>query len=70
MTEDVIITMDDIIKAGHCASGARRYFRAHGMDFNDFMRNGISATEFMEKGDALAVRVVARKLAREEAARG
>lgn len=70
MTEDPIITIDDIVKAGHCASGARRYFNEHGMDFRAFMREGIRASEFIEKGDALAARVVARKLAREEAARG
>lgn len=60
----MIITIDDIIKAGICASGARRWFNAHGLDFRDFMRNGIDAELLLATGDAYARQVVDRKLER------
>lgn len=62
---DIIIRIDDIRRAGHCVRGAGRYFEAHGMDFRSFIKNGIPADEFIEKGDALALRVVQRKIERE-----
>lgn len=61
----MLIRIDDIIKAGICASGARRWFHAHGLDFRDFMKNGISAEDLLATGDAYAEQVVARKLERE-----
>ena len=53
----MIITIADIRLAGHCTRGARRWFDAHGLDFRRFMREGIDAAEFVEKGDDLARRV-------------
>lgn len=58
------IVMDDITKAGICASGARRWFHAHGLDFRDFMANGIDAEALLATGDAYARQVVDHKLER------
>lgn len=55
------ITINDIRAAGYCASGARRWFEAYGLNFRDFLANGISAEALLATEDALAVRVVARK---------
>jgi hypothetical protein len=63
------ITMTDVQLAGHCAHGARAWFRAHGLDFRSFLREGIEAEVLVEKGDALAKRVVDLK-AKREAGRG
>jgi|GEM_PF-2049013 len=62
--EGLTITMTDVVVAGHCASGARRWFHAHGLDFHAFMNAGINAVEFVEAGDDLARQVVDRKLER------
>lgn len=62
---DLIITIDDIMKAGHCPKGARRAVEAVGADFRSFLKHGMSADEFLAKGGGLAEQVVARKLERE-----
>jgi arsenate reductase-like glutaredoxin family protein len=62
-----IVTIQDIRDAGYCPSGARRWFEAHGLDFRDFMANGISEETFLATGDAMATRVVALKRTHEEA---
>ena len=62
--DKLIITVDDVQKAGHCARGARRWFEAHGLDFKSFLKNGIDAELFVEKGDYLAKDVVDKTIAR------
>lgn len=60
---DLIITIDDVRKAGFCAGiKTKRWFIDHGFDFQTFIRCGVPAAEFLEKGDALAERVVEVKL--------
>lgn len=59
--EDPIITIDDIRKVGICAAGARRWFSANGLDFRDFMANGIPASVLDATGDAQAFRVTTAK---------
>lgn len=62
---DLTITMDDVKKAGFCAGlKTRRWFVDHGFSYQTFIREGVSAAEFLEKGDALAARIVALKLGR------
>lgn len=58
MTEDFIITARNLQAKGFCASGARRWFTAHGLDFNDFLKNGILASELLATGDGMAARAV------------
>lgn len=62
---ELTITIDDVKKAGFCAGiKTRRWFVDRGFDYQAFVREGVSAAEFLEKGDALAERVVAVKLGR------
>lgn len=58
------ITITDIRAAGHCARGAKAWFERHDLDFKDFLKNGIEEEELLKSGDALAVRVVDMKRAR------
>lgn len=63
---DSRVTIQDIIAAGYCASGARRWFRANNLDFAAFLRDGLDRDTFLGTGDALAQKVVDRM----DAARG
>lgn len=58
-----IITMAQIRAAGGCASGVRAFFTRYGLDFRDFMENGIEAGALLATGDALAVDVVIKTFA-------
>ena len=61
----MLITIDDVRRAGYCASGARAWFRARGMNFADFLKNGMDSEDFLEQGDELAQTVVDKKIERE-----
>ena len=59
MEEDIIITADDVVRAGHCiVPGLRDWCKAHDLDFRTFIKSGYRASVLLEKGDALAVRVI------------
>jgi len=54
----VRITMRDIRAAKMCSRGARQFFDRHGLDWGDFVRNGV-LIEIIEKiDDAMAQQVV------------
>lgn len=57
---DFTITVSDIVRAGHCARGARRFFTEKGFDAREVFRNGISARELLSTGDGNAEQVVQR----------
>jgi hypothetical protein len=60
---DLIITVRDISRAGFCiARGAKPWFRDHDLDFREFLKNGILATELAATGDAIALQVVSRTI--------
>ena len=59
---DLTITMDDILRAGHCARGTRRWFDEFGLDFRAFLKSGIPATDLAATGDGLAIQVIKRTL--------
>ena len=46
-------------RPGQCRGGARDFFRAHGLDWQDFVRNGIAAERLEATGDAVALELVA-----------
>lgn len=54
----MIIKFEDIMASGHCARGTRRWFNQYGLDFKDFMKNGIEEEKFLATGDGLAIQVV------------
>ena len=57
MSEAVIVTMRDIRAAKMCSRGSRAFFIRHGLDFSDFVANGILAEKLEATGDAMAIRV-------------
>lgn len=58
-----LILIEDIRKVKGCSRGARAFFKRHGLDWNDFIDNGIEEEVILATGDAMALDVV-------EAARG
>ena len=46
-------------RPGFCRGGARDWFRAHGLDWDDFVRNGIAHEAMEATGDALGLALVA-----------
>jgi hypothetical protein len=61
---ELIITLNDIRHAGRCGAGTKRWFQAHGLDFRDFVKNGIPASKLTATGDHYALDVVAKAEAR------
>lgn len=59
-------------RPGFCRGKSRDWFRAHGLDWSDFVRNGIAAEVMEATGDGLALALVrwARECAAKEAADG
>lgn len=52
------IYMSDIRKARMCASGTRAFFLRQGWDWQDFLKNGRDAQDFIDTNDAMALQVV------------
>jgi hypothetical protein len=52
------VTIDDVRRAGHCVKGAREWFDRHGLDFRDFIQNGIEEKKFLASGDDIAAAIV------------
>jgi len=57
MTQTVI-TIDHVRAAGLCVNGTRTWFARHGLDFREFLREGLDADTLLATGDAMALRVV------------
>lgn len=55
----------DLRAARICFDGARPWFRRHGLDWQEFVANGIEAEQLEATGDALAFRVTAEARMRE-----
>jgi hypothetical protein len=66
----LVITMTDIIKAGYCGQGARRWFHAKELDFRGFLKNGIPAEDLIATGDAMAFATVEKRIERDWLAGG
>lgn len=60
-----MITITDVRAAGHCARGAKAWFEYYGLDFRDFLKNGIDDEVFLATGDAHAIEIVRRKRLRD-----
>ena len=52
------ITMRDIRAAKMCSRGARQFFDRHGLDWGDFVRNGVLIEIIENIDDAMAQQVV------------
>lgn len=61
MADDFLVLPKDAQAAGFClVPGVRDFALRIGMDFRDFMRNGIPASVLIALGDSLADRTVAK----------
>ena len=62
ITDDTIITANDVHLAGHCITpGLRDWCAANNLDFRKFIREGCPVGVFLATGDELAARVVRLK---------
>lgn len=64
MTAPLIVRIEDVRAVPLCTRGARRWFDGYGLDFRDFLINGIAAETLAALDDALANRVIAAAEAR------
>lgn len=55
----MIIRISDGRAIGYCAAGQRHWFKKHGLDFKDFLRNGIDAEIVREIGDKVGLDLIA-----------
>lgn len=46
-------------RCGYCRNGGKAWFARHGLDWADFVRNGIPAEKMAATGDALGLALVA-----------
>lgn len=65
MEEDFTVTVKDLRylregNTGFCVRGIKAWAASHGLDFEDFVRNGIKASTLIATGDTLALQVVER----------
>lgn len=60
MIDDPIITVSDLIPP-YCPWGVRRWMRENGVDFADFLKNGVKASVLTATNDLKALEIVARK---------
>jgi hypothetical protein len=54
----VKVTMADARACKMCARGARAFFRRHGLDWSQFIREGVESDVLVSTGDAMAPKVV------------
>jgi hypothetical protein len=66
----VIVTMRDVRATKGCARGARAFAQRHGLDWTDFLENGVDATVLEATGDHMALQLAAHARKRAEAGRG
>lgn len=41
-----------------CSKGARTFFTRYGLDWNDFLKNGVEVEKVLATGDAMGKKVV------------
>jgi len=66
MSNDVIVTIDDVRAVGLCVNGSRAWFERQGLDFRAFLRNGLDAEALLATNDAMALRAVEHARTRQE----
>lgn len=54
----MIVTLQDARALRYCSRGIRQFFARHGLDYSDFLRNGIPARDLRATGDAMALKVI------------
>lgn len=54
----MIITNQDLQALGYCNKGSRSFAAKHGLDWCEFVKNGLPEEIFTQTGDAMAIRLV------------
>ena len=54
MTQEIIVTVKHIRAANLCARGARQWFTARNLDYNEFLLRGLPISQIDAVDDALA----------------
>lgn len=65
--QNITITADDMRLSGYCVAGSRYWAEHQGLtrdEWRDFIKNGWPAQKLLDRGDALADRLVREALAR------
>ena len=55
----ILVRIEDVRAAGLCVSGARQWFASNGLDFREFLKEGLPAPVLAALGDSLADRAIA-----------
>ncbi|HDR1035406.1 hypothetical protein [Pasteurella multocida] len=56
--EKLMITMQDMRRVSFCASGVEMFFKREGLDFDEFLQNGIDAQVLLDTGSVFARKCV------------
>lgn len=56
--DNIIITMQDMRRVGFCAAGVEAFFKREGLDYADFLQNGIDSGVFLATGSVFARKCV------------
>lgn len=54
----MIITIDHVKAHGYCAKGARAFLKEYGLNWQDFLANGIESSTLLATGNAMAIELV------------
>lgn len=54
----MIITIDHVKAQGYCAKGARVFFKEYGLNWQDFLTNGIESNTLLATNNELAITLV------------
>lgn len=55
---DILVTVQDCRKLGYCMKQVRPWFSVVGLDFREFVKNGVPASKLLETDNIYATRVV------------
>lgn len=55
---DAPIRSRELVQCGMCTKGQKQWFEERGLDFRDFLKNGIAADTLLATGDGLATKAV------------
>lgn len=66
---DRVITVTDLRRAGHCATGIKNWFDTQQLDFKDFLKNGIPAKTLYDTGDGQVLAAL-KRVEERDASRG
>ena len=58
--QEMTIILKHVRQCHMCSRGAREFFGRHGLDWSEFVKNGLPEETILATGDAMAKRVVER----------